>query len=109
MEFIDKMTEIMRKKGISAYKLCNDTKMSESSVRNWKKGSLPTIDKLKTLALYLNVSSDELLGIEKENELPQDETKLLEDYRSADHRGKEAILETADREARRQRRDKERS
>ena len=110
MNFNYHLNEAMKRKNITGYKIEQDTGIKQTTISAWRTGkSLPTIDKFTILTNYLEMDPRELLGIENLYELPENETQLLENYRRADSRGKEAILETAEREARRQQRDKERS
>ena len=58
----------------------------QATLGKWKKGSLPTIDKLVTLVNYFQVSSDELLGIDTKSNLTENEQELLEQFRKLSDR-----------------------
>lgn len=67
------------------------------TLRRWDERT-PGADRLLTLANRLNTSVDWLLtGKDPENLTPE-EKKLVELYRSADERGKRAIIRTAEAE-----------
>ena len=94
MEFINLLTEKLKQKNISAYKICNDLDIGQSTFSSWKKGKKPTIEKLIAICQYLEVSSDELLGL-KESTLTDEERQLIEAYRKASKLGKQTIQELA--------------
>lgn len=83
MEFIEILLKIIKQKGISEHKLCTETKIAKSSIDNWKKGSLPSIDKLIKISLYLGTTPNDLLGIYNNNELEltEEEQDLLNYFR----------------------------
>lgn len=54
-----RIEELMNEKGITAYRLCKETGISNTSLHDWKCGrSKPKLDKLIILAKYFNVSID---------------------------------------------------
>ena len=56
-------SEILQKMGITPYRLCKDTGISQSTLTNWKNGNyVPKIDKLRKIADYLGVSLEYLMG-----------------------------------------------
>lgn len=56
----------MAARGISAYRLSQDTGISPSSLSDWKRGrSTPKMDKLSAIADYFGVSLDSLMGAER--------------------------------------------
>ena len=73
----------MKKKDITAYKLCKDTGLPKNTIDNWKNGSIPKIDKFKIVSLYLGVSPNELLGIENNTELTLEEAEIINAYKTA--------------------------
>lgn len=58
-----KIKELCAKHGITMAKLEEDTGLSQSIIRKWKSGTSPSIDKVKLIAKYFNVSSDYLIGL----------------------------------------------
>lgn len=53
---------LLKKKGVSVYKVSKDTGISQSTLSDWKTGrSSPKIDKLKILADYFDVSIEYFL------------------------------------------------
>lgn len=84
MDFTDKLQSILEKKGITAYRLCKDIGIAPNSLNNWKKGSLPTVDKFEKIIIYLDIEPEELLNIKnREKFVTVEEQALLEAYRSA--------------------------
>lgn len=82
MTFIDRLMETLEKKKISQYKLCKDLNIGQSTISSWKKGKIPTADKIIALVRYLEVSADWLLGTEMQR-LTLEEQNLLDAYRNA--------------------------
>lgn len=86
-EFYRKIVEIHEQNEIYlATMLEKDTGIKQATLGKWKKGSLPTIDKLVTLVNYFQVSSDELLGIDTKSNLTENEQELLEQFRKLSDR-----------------------
>lgn len=57
----------------------------------------PDVPKIKQLSKILNVSADELLGLPSlSNNMPEDETTLLDNYRTLNEEGQEKLLDYAD-------------
>lgn len=53
---------LMKKRGISSYKLAKDVGVHVSTVTNWRDGANPKIEHLKLVADYFGVTVDELLS-----------------------------------------------
>lgn len=80
--------------------VAKELNISSASVTGWKKGSPPNSERLEAIADYFGVTTDYLLGRNgSDPELPEDERKLLENYRRSDERGKDLIRKTAENEA----------
>lgn len=63
LELIEKrIMSIAGKKGLSKNKLLINAKLSKSVFDNMKKGQIPSVDKIHTLADYLGCSVDYILG-----------------------------------------------
>lgn len=59
----DRFLNILKSKGISAYKVSKATGVSQATLTSWKNGSyVPKYDKLKRLADYLGVDISEITG-----------------------------------------------
>lgn len=57
-----KLEGLMKKKGVTAYRVAKETGIKASSISQWKKGDCkPKIDKLKILADYFDVSIEYFL------------------------------------------------
>lgn len=62
MTKIPRLFELMKEHGISSKKLSDDTKISTGNISDWKSGrSQPSLEKIRILADYFNVSIDYLL------------------------------------------------
>ncbi len=60
---IKNLFKIIEEKGISAKKLSEDTGISSGNISDWKSGRcMPSVNSLITIADYLNVSMDYLVG-----------------------------------------------
>ena len=58
----EKYIELRDKKGVTDYRVSEDTKITKSTFSDWKSGrSNPKIDKLKILADYFDVSIEYFL------------------------------------------------
>lgn len=76
MSFSERLNQLLRERGISAYRLAKDIGVSGQTVSNWKNGSIPSADQVITVADYFNVSTDYLLKDSDsifETEIPQQE------------------------------------
>ena len=86
MQFIDVLLKIMNERNISGYQLEKDTGIKQATLGKWKKGSMPTIDKLIILINYFQVSADEMLGFQYKNTLTENEKELLEHFKKLPER-----------------------
>ncbi len=102
MGFAQTLTYLMEKRGITAYKMGKDTKISDRLIGYWKSGEkLPNAENLIIIAKYFSTSIDYLLtGSENINynniELTVDEEKLLSLYNQLPYDSKSRILERAE-------------
>lgn len=97
--FIEILEKELKKRNLTLNKLSKALNFSQSATSRWKHGSYPSIDVLKEICQYLNVSADYLLELEPPPDISDRERRLLEYYRKADPRGQDYIMETAEREA----------
>ena len=69
-----------------------------STVSGWERGAYtPDIDTLFMICNFLDVTLNEMCGVFKNNvQLPEDEVKLLNTYRSLNQKGKDKLLERAE-------------
>ena len=58
----ERIMSISKKMGLSKNKLLLNTNLNKSVFDNMKKGHIPSVDKIHTLADYLDCSVDYLLG-----------------------------------------------
>ena len=87
MEFIDRLEELCRQKGITKKQLRSDCNLSKNSISNWKKGIIPVLSTQSILAQYFGVTIDYLMG-RTDNPFPQ--TGNLGEVRPYEKRGKQA-------------------
>ena len=74
------------------------TELNKSMISKWENGkSNPSLDYAKILALYFNVSLDDILGLKISAEsLSLDEANLIIRYRSLNSEGKEKLQDQAE-------------
>jgi len=94
IEIAIRINALSKEIGSSVNKVLSECSLSKSIVDNLKKGSMPTADKLYTIAQYFNVSTDYLLtGVEHTSaQLSDDEKRMLEYYRRLDTLEKGELL-----------------
>ncbi len=59
-----KLLDILKERNISQAKFIKDTGIAKTTLEQWKKGSIPSADKIIKIVNYLEISADELLGID---------------------------------------------
>ena len=96
--FYENLEKVLKEKNLTLNKLAKAIDYSQSATSKWKTGRMPQIDVLEKICRYLNISADYLLDLAPP-EITKQEKKLIENFRAADQRGKESILDLADREA----------
>lgn len=67
MGFSKNLCNLMQKREVSSYKLAKDIGVHVSTVSNWRKGKRPQIEHVKRVADYFDVSIDELLSADSDN------------------------------------------
>lgn len=97
--FIDVLEKELKQRNLTLNKLSKALDFSQAATSRWKHGSYPSVDVLAQICKYLNVSADYLLELQPPPDISEKERKIIEYYRAADKRGKEYILELAEREA----------
>lgn len=85
---IPRLFELMEERNTKAKDIVQATGIAQSSFTDWRKGKMPSPDKLKILADYFNVSIEYLTGSESdENSLDisiQAEVRQLSDQNKAE-------------------------
>ena len=92
MEFIENVKNEIKKQGITKTELGRNTEISEGTIRSWEKGKQPSLDKACKIAQYLNISLDELCGIE----INYDNKKIITAYEKADQGTQAAVRKLLD-------------
>lgn len=77
--FFDIFSALCTEKGVSRYKACTDVGLNRAAVAKWKNGAIPTGSTLTKLADYFGVSTDYLLGTEKEKAPTEDGGRQVTD------------------------------
>lgn len=86
-----------KRKGITPNSLAKELNISQPTMSGWKKGAPPNSERLETIADYFGVSTDYLLGRSgTDPELPEDEQRLLKNYRKASAERKQIIQDIAE-------------
>lgn len=94
MTIVNRLQMKITEKGYTIKTFEEEMKFGNGTIRRWDKNA-PSIDKVAKVANFLEISIDWLIfGKEKEN-LSTEEKEILEAYRRADEKGKEAILATS--------------
>jgi len=90
--FHQRVTNLLKEKGIHQKKACIDANLGRGAITTWKNGSIPSVDKVFRLAKYLNRSVPWLLIGVDETGLSDSERNLLEAYNQLNDTGKEAAI-----------------
>lgn len=72
--------------------MLHEVGLSSANTGYWKKGQLPKGDALLKISEYLNVSVDLLLTGKYVNDISDDESKLIDFYRSVPDKAKYKVL-----------------
>ena len=62
MKFYETLENVLKSRNITVYKMCKDLKISTNTIGNYKNGTIPKIDIVQKISLYLGVSTDELIN-----------------------------------------------
>lgn len=95
MEFYKNLEKQMKIKNITAYQLAKNTSISNSTITDWKKGKMPSAEKIIELVRYLEISADELLGTDYAKNLTKEEEELLKYFRKCNPGNKQVIINAA--------------
>lgn len=75
----------LKEKNISARKMLLDLHLSNNLLTKWRKGNVPSLDKITAIAQYLDVPVSYLLGeVQAFEILAEDEQNFLKNYRHLD-------------------------
>lgn len=75
----------LKEKNISARKMLLDLHLSNNLLTKWRKGNVPSLDKITAIAQYLDVPVSYLLGeVQAFETLADDEQNFLKNYRHLD-------------------------
>lgn len=97
MDFWVNFESLCKEKNIKPSQLATYINVTPSAITGWKKGSPPNGERLIAIADYFGVSTDYLLGrTGTDPGMPEEERKLLENYRNASEVGKKLIQDMAE-------------
>lgn len=108
---MNRIKELRVAKGLTQEELGNILNVQKAAISKYENGRAePSVDILRKMTSFFNVSSDYLLGMSELVQPPAapastppltpQEQDLLRKYRELDPRGKQAVLDTIDREHR---------
>ena len=98
MDLVERIESVRKQKGFSISKLEKESGLSNGQIGKWKTQK-PSYEKVASVANTLNVTIDWLITGKDPESLTPEEKKLIDLYRSADERGKRAIIRTAEAES----------
>lgn len=96
---VDKLRNLRREHKVSQKELAEILGISQQTVASWETGRTePSNEFLRDIADVFNVSVDSLLGRENLtlSSIPQEETSLLEGFRSLTKEGKNTLMTILD-------------
>lgn len=95
MQFSSRFKQLCKEHGVTQKKALEDMGFHRNAVQSWNGGN-PSADALKKLAVYFDMSTDELLGVEtKKTPTPEGERDylaIMNAFDKADASTREAIL-----------------
>ena len=79
MEFNEKLLELRKQKGLTQEELANALYVSRTAISKWESGrGYPSIDSLKTLSDFFEITLDDLLSADKVLTLAKEDSKQKE-------------------------------
>lgn len=105
-----RLTELRNKLGLSQEQMADELGVKRSTYAKWENDTNQPTRKLKSIAAYFHVSTDYILGrTDNPNASPAPSTattppitpqdrELLRKYHELDQRGRQAVLDTIERE-----------
>ena len=93
MGFIENLEQELDKSNITVYKLCKEIGVSPNTVSNYKNGTIPKIDIVEKISLYLGITTDKLILGKEPDELTVEERKIIKAYKNTDKARQEIIKE----------------
>lgn len=83
MQFAERLSALMKQKGVTNYRLSKDIGCSPTTVGYWLKGkNIPTAETIQSLSGYFGVSTDYMMGSDDtDTEENAEMAEMLEDIR----------------------------
>lgn len=97
-EFGNRFTKILENSKITNAEVTKLANISKNNIGNYKNGQIPNATTLYKLSQIFGISMEYLLTGKEPEELTPEERNLVDLYRTADERGKRAIIRTAEAE-----------
>ena len=97
-EFGNRFTKILENSKITNTEVTKLANISKNNIGNYKNWQIPNATTLYKLSQIFGISMEYLLTGKEPEELTPEEKNLVNLYRSADERGKRAIIRTAEAE-----------
>ena len=92
----EKLRELIKASGLTIYKLTVLAGLSENTINNrFNKGAEPSVDALKAICPYLNITLSELFADDKCGELTFSENELISYFRELSNENKSVIIKLA--------------
>ena len=96
MDVYNQINILCIEKGLTGKQLGELLGLKKSPMTDWKNGKAkPTVEQIMKMCEIFAISADYILFGKSADELSIEEQKLVEAYRRADEKGKEAIIATS--------------
>lgn len=88
-----KIIAILKEKGMSQKEFSQATGIAESTISDWKRKDFnPSLEKLEAICKVLDITADELLGIDSVSDYTAEERYLIESYRFMDESDRSRLM-----------------
>ena len=93
MNIVERISKILKAKKLSQKALTDHLGLKQSAFTDWKNGKTESyLNWIREIAIFLNVSTDYLyFGKESQEDLTEDEKRLIAAYRNQSEEGKKYI------------------
>ena len=95
MDVTERLDEILHERKISIFKLTEMSGLSENTIYNWYRGSVPTVYALQCVCEALDITLGEFFMDDKLTVLTLQEKKMLKKFKSFTYEQRKAFLDLA--------------
>lgn len=95
MEVTDRLNEILRERKLSIFKLTEMSGLSENTIYNWYRGSVPTVYALQCVCEALDITLGEFFKDDKLTVATIQEQKMLKQFKTFSYKQRKALLDLA--------------